>query len=42
MVLVAMVNMLLLVVGFLNGLRKKSPVVRGEAAGDSAKQTCTE
>jgi hypothetical protein len=36
MVVLAMVNMLLLLVGFLTGLRKKSPVANRGIAGDSA------
>jgi hypothetical protein len=36
MVLPAMVNMLLLLVGFLTEVRKKSPTANREIAGDSA------
>jgi hypothetical protein len=36
MVLPAIINMLLLLVGFLTGLRKKSPAANRGIAGDSA------
>jgi len=43
MVVLAMVNMLLLLVGFLFGLRKKGPDANQRMAGDStANQACTE
>ena len=38
MVLLAIVNMLLLLVGFVTGLRKTGPATRREMAGDSANQ----
>jgi len=43
MVVLAMVNMLLLLVGFLAGLRKKSPAAnRGMADDSPANQACIE
>jgi hypothetical protein len=43
MVALAIVNMLLLLVGFLTGLRKKSPAANQGMAGDSAaSQACIE
>jgi len=43
MVVLAMVNMLLLLVGFLAGLRKEKPVANRGVAGDSAaNQACIE
>jgi hypothetical protein len=43
MVVVAMVNMLLLLVGFRHGLRQKGPAADRGTAGDSAaKASCTE
>jgi hypothetical protein len=43
MVVLAIINMLFLLVGFLTGLRKKSPVANREVAGDSAaSQACIE
>ena len=35
MVVLAMVNMLLLLVGFLSGLRKKSPAANQQVSGES-------
>ena len=43
MVVLALVNMLLLLAGFLTGLRKKSPAANQGMAGDSrANQACIE
>lgn len=42
MVLLAIVNMLLLLVGFLTGLRKKSPATNRGMVGDSANRASTE
>ena len=43
MVVLAIVNMLLLLIGFFTGLRKKSPHAnQGMAGGSAANRACTE